>query len=102
VDDAVVGVLLALEHCPDVDLLNIGTGRGCSIADLAEMIRTAVGYAGIIAYDASKPEGPLKKTLDVSRMRSLLGWSPPTPLAEGIQRTYTWLNEHYQEASRDG
>ncbi len=98
VDDAITGLLLAVERCPDVELLNVGSGRGYSIAEIAETIRSVVGYEGRVAFDPSRPEGPLKKTLDISRLRSLIGWTPPTSLAEGTRETLAWLNEHYQEA----
>jgi GDP-L-fucose synthase len=98
VEDAIEGLLRALERAPDADLLNIGTGRACTVGELAETIRAEIGYDGRIVYDASRPEGPLKKTLDVTRMQTLLQWSPPTSLSDGIRRTLAWFAEHYDEA----
>jgi GDP-L-fucose synthase len=100
-DDAIDGMLRALDRCPDVDLLNIATGRGTSTRLLAETIRDVLGYEGDIVYDATKPEGPLKKTLDVAKMGSLLDWMPPTSLSCGIEKTRDWLEANYETACVD-
>jgi GDP-L-fucose synthase len=74
--------------------INIGTGQGISIRELAETIGTVVGFRGTIDFDANKPDGAPAKVLDSSRIRTL-GWSPRTPLSEGIRRTYEWyLNQN--------
>lgn len=96
-DDAISGILRALDRCPDYPLLNIATGRAVTTAALAETICRVVGYPGRTVFDPSKPEGPAKKTLDVSTMRRLLDWGPPTPLEEGVRQTLLWLEEHRQE-----
>jgi GDP-L-fucose synthase len=91
VDDAIQGTLLVVEHCPDVGLMNIATGRGVSVREIAETVVQAVGYRGRVTFDASRPEGPLRKIFAVDRLRQTLGWSPPTQLAEGVRRTLAWL-----------
>jgi len=74
--------------------VNIGTGRGTSIRELAETIASVVGFRGALAFDPSKPDGAPEKVLDSSRLRSL-GWSPRTSLQEGLRRTYEWyLNQN--------
>jgi GDP-L-fucose synthase len=98
VDDAVTGVLGIVERCPDAGLINIGTGRGTPIREIAETIREVIAYPGEIRFDPSRPEGPLKKTLDISRLRELLSWDPPTPLGSGLQATLAWLNDNYAAA----
>jgi GDP-L-fucose synthase len=97
VHDAITGLLLTIERCPDVDLLNIGTGRGHRVSHIAETVRDVVGFTGRLLYDTSKPEGPLKKTLDITRLRRLVGWEPPTSLDRGVELTLAWLDAHYQE-----
>lgn len=91
VEDAVAGALMVVERCPDAGLVNIGTGRGNSVREIAETIARVVGYRGQIMYDATRPEGPLRKTLDTSKLQRLLGWTPPTALDEGVRRTLAWL-----------
>ena len=58
-----------------------------TIRELAELIRGIVGYNGEICYDSSKPDGPPRKLLNVSRIRAL-GWAPKIELEEGLRRTY--------------
>jgi len=99
VDDAIFGLLLAVERCPDVELLNIGTGHGHSVAEIAETVRTVVGYPGRLVFDSTRPEGPLKKILDISRLQALLSWTPPTGLENGARQTLAWLEQHYEEAT---
>ena len=68
-------------------LINIGCGEDQSIRELAELVRTAVGFAGKLVFDASKPDGTPRKLLDIARLRSL-GWSPRTTLRDGIRLAY--------------
>lgn len=74
------------------NVCNLSTGRGCSIKELAEIVQEVVDYSGNIVWDTSKPEGPLNKIFDNSRMKSL-GLSVHTSLKEGIIRTYKWFQE---------
>jgi GDP-L-fucose synthase len=70
--------------------LNIGTGIGTSIKELAEVIARLVGFRGRIVWDTSKPDGVMRKVLDVGRMKRVLGWSPPTSLERGLETTIRW------------
>jgi GDP-L-fucose synthase len=67
--------------------INVGSGQDLSIAELAELVKAAVGYQGTIEYDTSKPDGTPRKLLDVSCLTEL-GWRASTPLQEGIARAY--------------
>ena len=69
--------------------INIGSGVEVTIGQLAEKVRRAVGYDGQIRWDASKPDGTLRKLTDVSRLHSL-GWRHKVELDEGIDRLYRW------------
>lgn len=87
-------LLMNLEGPPPAGPLNVGTGEGVAVRELAETIGSVVGIRGAIQYDPSKPDGAPAKVLDVSRVRAL-GWSSRTPLREGIRRTYEWyLNQN--------
>jgi GDP-L-fucose synthase len=70
--------------------LNIGTGVGTSIKELAELVGRLTGFSGEIVWDTSKPDGVLRKVLDVARMERILGWKPPTSLEAGIGMTIRW------------
>ena len=72
---------------PQCSHINVGSGEEISIADLALMIASIVGYRGQLRFDSSKPDGTPRKLLDSTKMRSL-GWAPAIGLREGILRTY--------------
>ncbi len=69
------------------ELVNVGTGKECTIKELAEMIAEIVGYKGELDWDTSKPDGTPRKLQDVSRL-SALGWEAKIGLKEGIAREY--------------
>lgn len=71
-------------QCP---LINIGSGADLSVRDLAEAVAAVVDYQGRFVQDASKPDGTLRKLLDVSRMDAL-GWQSSTALTDGLKLTY--------------
>jgi GDP-L-fucose synthase len=94
VDDLAAMVCLLLEgtdwsNIPD-GLINIGTGKDCTIAELADTVRRVVGYDGEIIWDEGKPDGTPQKLLDVSRARAL-GWEPRIGLEEGLSQAYEWF-----------
>jgi len=83
------------ETQPMLSHINVGTGQDCSIDELAKAIASAVGYEGVIEWDASKPDGTPRKLMDVSRLEKL-GWKSKISLREGMKNTYAWFlrNEH--------
>ena len=76
-----------------VSHINIGTGKDITVHELAEEIKTAVGFNGKVDWDASKPDGMQRKLLDISRIINL-GWKPAISLNEGIRNTYQWYLKH--------
>ncbi len=94
-EDAAEGILLAAESYSEMDILNLGCGKGCSIRQLALWIGQAANWEGELLFDSRRPDGAPKKILDVTRMRQALGgWMPPTSLNDGIRRTVNWWLEH--------
>lgn len=75
--------------------INVGTGIELPIAELAEAIRKEVGFKGEIRWDASKPDGTMRKLCDVSKLHSL-GWRHTVELPEGIRRLYEWYLKNIQ------
>lgn len=73
--------------------INIGTGQDISIADLASLIKQELGYTGAIVFDATKPDGTMRKLTDPSKLNSL-GWRHRVELAEGIARIHTWYKSN--------
>ena len=86
---------LVRELCsyPQPNFVNLGTGVDVTIRELAETIREVVGFAGTLSFDASKPDGTMRKLQDVSRMAGL-GWRAKVGLREGIEKTYSWFLQH--------
>lgn len=78
---------------PMLSHINVGSGEEVSILDLARSVAAAVGYAGRIVTDTTKPEGTPRKLLDSSRLRSL-GWAPRISLEQGLAATYQWFDAH--------
>ncbi|HFP5511207.1 TPA: GDP-L-fucose synthase [Escherichia coli] len=74
---------------PMLSHINVGTGRDCSIKELASTIASVVGYKGKITFDSTKPDGTPRKLLDVSRLAAL-GWTSKLSLHDGLVDTYQW------------
>ena len=69
--------------------INIGTGKEITIAQLADKIVKEVGYQGKLTFDATKPDGTMRKLTDVSKLHSL-GWQHKIDIEEGVHRMYQW------------
>jgi len=91
VDDFVSACLFLMEKYDSSDLINVGSGVDVPIKQLAGMIKNISGYKGKIKFDATKPDGAMRKLLDQTRMRKL-GWKPKVGLEEGIEKTYQWYS----------
>lgn len=83
VNDLSRAIKFLLENFDEFDPLNVGSGFDISIRELADLISKKVGYRGIINWDDSKPDGMLRKCLDVSELNKL-GFYPQIPLSSGI------------------
>jgi GDP-L-fucose synthase len=79
--------------------INVGTGVDCSICELVETVSKVVDFKGNIVFDTTKPDGPPRKLMDVSRLKSL-GWEYTILLEEGLAGTYKWFLDN-QEALRN-
>jgi GDP-L-fucose synthase len=87
VDDAARALLLAAERLHTSEPVNVGTGRETKIRDLAESIRTLVGFDGESVWDSTKPDGQPARYLDVTRAQELMGFEAAMSLEEGLRRT---------------
>lgn len=88
-DDFAKAALFTLVHVKGNSYINIGSGEELSIAELAQVVKSVVGYHGEIIWDTSKPNGTPRKLLDSNKIRSL-GWKPEITLESGIRSTYEW------------
>lgn len=69
--------------------INIGTGKELSIKEVATLIQEKIGFDGELVFDASKPDGTLRKLTDVSKLHAL-GWHHKIEVAEGVELLYNW------------
>ena len=83
-DDTRYNALVEPSRCP---LINVGSGDDLTIRELAELIAKVAGFQGNLVQDTSKPDGTMRKVLDVSKIQAL-GWRAKIPLTDGIFRTY--------------
>lgn len=88
VDDLARAAVVLMES-GETGLHNVGYGSDVTIRELAELVKSVVGYEGTIEWDPTKPDGTPQKLLDSSRIFAL-GWKPEVDLAEGVKRTYEW------------
>ena len=73
--------------------INVGTGQDCTIRELAETVAKVTGFKGRLSFDASKPDGPPRKLMDVSRLEHL-GWRATISLEDGLRDAYAWFSEN--------
>ena len=69
--------------------INIGTGKEISIKDLSYLVSKTVGYQGKIRFDSTKPDGTMRKLIDVSKLNAL-GWKHQIEIEEGVKRLFEW------------
>lgn len=75
---------------PMLSHINVGTGTDVSIGELGRMVAGVTGYKGCIMQDLSKPDGTMKKLMDVSRLAEM-GWTARVNLEDGLKETYQWF-----------
>lgn len=96
--DASVHILLNVDFADTYDKqerdirnchVNIGTGKEISIREVAALIQREVGFKGEVRWDASKPDGTMRKLTDVTKLHKL-GWHHKVEIEEGVSRLYKW------------
>jgi GDP-L-fucose synthase len=101
VDDCADALIHLMMNYSGDSHINVGCGADVTILELAEIIRSVVGFNGEIKTDVSKPDGTPRKLLDVSALRAL-GWSPRISLSEGLTVTYGWYLANLQPTADAG
>lgn len=86
-DDMASACLFLMENYSQPLPVNVGTGEDIEIIELARLVKSIVGYHGNILLDSSKPDGTLRKLLDVNKINSL-GWRYTIKLEDGIRSVY--------------
>ena len=72
--------------------INVGTGKELTIRELSELVVKAVGFEGTVEFDASKPDGTMRKLIDVSKLHSL-GWHHKVEIDEGVRKLFEWYQD---------
>jgi GDP-L-fucose synthase len=72
--------------------INVGTGKELTIRELSELVVKAVGFEGIVEFDTSKPDGTMRKLIDVSKLHSL-GWTHKVEIEDGVQKLFEWYKD---------
>lgn len=90
VEDAAEAVVLAAERYDKPEPVNLGSGMEISIKDLVELLCRIIGFSGEIRWDASKPDGQPRRSLDVSRAEKEFGFRAQTDFATGLKKTIQW------------
>lgn len=98
VSDTVDGILLAFEKGIGKGAINLGSGHGHAIREVAAAVIKATGYRGKVAWDASKPAGEPRKVADIARARDILGFRPKVDLETAIARTVAWYRAQGKKA----
>ena len=98
VDDAARGIILATERYNKPEPVNLGAGMEITIRDLVDLIQELTHYSGEVRYDASKPDGQPKRSLDVSRAQKEFGFEAKMPFREGLKRTIQWYERNTANA----
>src|SRR4029079_17729263 len=73
-----------LKHYSDDSHVNVGSGSDVTIDELAQLVMQAVGFAGALEHDTSKPDGTPRKLMSNARLAAM-GWSSKIPLSDGLK-----------------
>lgn len=87
VDDLADACYFLMQEYNDMQFLNVGTGVDLTIAELANLVKTVVGFEGELKFDTSKPDGTPRKLMDVSKLHNL-GWKHKINLDVGVENVY--------------
>jgi GDP-L-fucose synthase len=93
-DDLADACVFLMDHYDQTVHINVGTGEDLSIRDLATALKEVIYPSATLRFDTTKPDGPPRKLLDVSRLHAL-GWKHRISLKEGLASTYDWFLQHH-------
>ena len=96
VDDAAQACLFLMENYDQPEIINIGSGIDHTIEEMARLIQRISGYSGQLVFDTSKPDGMMKKQLNVQKINRL-GWQASIDLEKGLTETYADFCRNYDQ-----
>ena len=94
VDDAADGIVRATALYDGAEPVNLGVGAEIRIRELVDLITRLTGFRGEVRWDASKPDGQPRRSLDTTRARASFGFTASTSFEDGLRRTIDWYEGH--------
>lgn len=98
-DDMADACVFLLENYSGEQHVNIGTGKEITIKELAELVKSTVGYQGEIVWNSEMPDGTPRKLTDVTKLHKL-GWHHKIELQDGVKLAYQWFVENADNARK--
>lgn len=89
-DDLADACVFLLHSYDDGGLINVGSSEEISIRNLAFLMKSIVGFEGIIEFDTSRPDGTPRKIMDNTKLMAL-GWRPTVNIEAGLKKMYAWF-----------
>jgi GDP-L-fucose synthase len=100
VEDAARGIRMATEAYDGADPVNLGAGFEITIRELTQRIADLMGFHGEIRWDATKPDGQPRRSVDTRRAEKLFGFRARTPFADGLRATIAWYRQQLTDSRR--
>ena len=100
VDDAALACYFLMQKYESPEIVNIGSGADHSIKEMAEIIKRITGFIGQLVFDETKPDGTMRKLLDVAKINNL-GWKAAIDLESGLADTYGEFSKNYLHYIKD-
>jgi GDP-L-fucose synthase len=99
VDDLADACVFLMNNYDSSEIINIGTGEDLSIKELAQKIQKLIGFDGKLIWDTTKPDGTMRKLLDVTKLNAL-GWKHQIDLDAGLKMTIAWFGENHAKLKK--
>jgi GDP-L-fucose synthase len=93
IDDLALAIEFLIFNQPTESLLNIGSGKEISIAELANKLKKIIDFQGELIFDKSMPDGNPRKLLDSDKINQM-GWMPTVDIDKGLESTYSWYKKN--------
>ena len=93
--DVAEGIIQALHYGTDGKFVNLGSGKGVSIKELVETLRSFLNFN--YEFDVSKPSGFPKRVMDISLAKAKINYNPTTSLYNGLRETWEWFVDNSEE-----
>jgi GDP-L-fucose synthase len=93
--DVAEGVILALHHGTMGSFVNLGSGKGHSVKELVEALRSFIDFN--YEFDTTKPSGAPIRVMDITLAKDTIGYNPTTSLVDGLKATWEWFLSHQDE-----